>query len=287
MIKELLKPPQCAGELEQRLADLNRLLKGVQESQKNLPPGHLKVCQKKNYAEYYHITEIGSSSGRYIPVKERPLAARLAQKQYDNRLIKQLRREITLLGAYLRGSSSLSAIQELYENLCPARQSLIQPVTFTNKQVAEQWQKTGSNGKSFLEDTQKMFTANDDCVRSKSEVLIADALLRYEVPYRYEVPLKLKLRRGKAAVGADADNSSTLTFYPDFMCLNLRTRQEFYWEHFGMMDEVDYADKAIEKLNHYAENNIIPGRNLIITMETKAEPLNTRTVDKMIKEFLL
>ena len=283
MTFEQLKPPQCAQELEERLADLTKLLQSIQKNQRDLPPGHLKIAQKKSHVEYYHITEQGDTKGHYISVKEKSFAARLAQKDYDASLMKLLTREISLLEAYMRHTSSLSEIQKLYENLCPARQSLIKPVTLTDEQYAAQWQKVCWQGKTFDEDAQKFFTAREDCVRSKSEVLIADALFRRRVPYRYEFPLKL--RRNKDDV--KAENSPNITLHPDFMCLNVRTRQEFYWEHFGMMDDEDYASNAAGKLNLYAENNIFPGRNLIVTMETKLQPLDTRTVEKIIKEFLL
>ena len=101
------------------------------------------------------------------------------------------------------------------------------------------------------------------------------------MPYRYEFPLKL---RGSRSAGNKVVEH---TFYPDFLCLNLRTREEFYWEHFGMMDDEEYANNAAGKINLYAENGLYPGRKLILTMETQREPLNTRTVDKLIKEFLL
>ena len=283
MALEELKPPQCAGELEERLAELKKLLQSIQKNQRDFPPGHLKISQKKTHTEFYHITERGSERGRYIPVKEKALASRLAQKDYDADLEKLLRREISLLEAYLRHTSCLSAIQKLYEKLCPARQTLIQPVTLTNEQYAAKWRQVDWQGKPFAEDAQKFFTANDDCVRSKSEVLIADALLRHGVPYRYEFPLKLRHRKESRMAG----DSSTIVVHPDFMCLNVRTRQEFYWEHFGIMDDESYADNAVGKLNLFAENNIFPGRNLIMTMETRENQLNTRAVEKMIKEYLL
>ena len=77
------------------------------------------------------------------------------------------------------------------------------------------------------------------------------------------------------------------TFHPDFMCLNVRTRKEFYWEHFGLMDNFEYAQNTAGKLRLFAENNIFPGQNLIITMETQAEPLVTQFVERLIKTFLL
>ena len=158
---------------------------------------------------------------------------------------------------------------------------LIEPVTLSDEQYAEGWKKkvlqSAGEGMPFSEDSQKYYTANGECVRSKSEVIIADALLRNGVPYCYEVPLKLK-RIGDVG---------KVTFHPDFLCLNVRTRGEFYWEHFGKMDDEDYKDNAVGKLNLYVENGFLPGRNLIITMESGVESLDTRVVEKMIKEFLL
>ncbi len=93
--------------------------------------------------------------------------------------------------------------------------------------------------------------------------------------FRYEYPLKLRRPSG-----------DIVTFHPDFLCLNVINRSEFYWEHFGRMDDTDYSNNAAGKLRLYTENGIIAGRNLIITMETQNEPLTTRLVEKIIKELL-
>ena len=44
--------------------------------------------------------------------------------------------------------------------------------------------------------------------------------------------------------------------------------KEFIWEHFGLMDNPDYANRTASKLKVFNENKIFPGKNLIITMET-------------------
>ena len=64
------------------------------------------------------------------------------------------------------------------------------------------------------------------------------------------------------------------------------TRREFAWEHFGMMDDPDYAARATEKLELYAENGFFPGKNLIITMETPAKPLSSKLLKSVIKTYL-
>lgn len=285
---EQLLPMQDKKSLESRLFELKRVLRALQKkmecSEKStevMPGGHLKITHKHGRPEFYHITERGSSRGRYIPLAERELAAKLAQKDYDVKLMKVLQREIFALENYLKQTDGGRAVEALYEGLCKTRQVLIEPVTLSDEQYAERWKKkvlpNAGEGMPFAEDSQKYYTANGECVRSKSEVIIADALLRNGVPYCYEVPLKLK-RSGEAG---------SVTFHPDFLCLNVRTRKEFYWEHFGKMGNEDYKENTVGKLNMYVENGFFPGRNLIFTMESGEESLDTRVVEKMIKEFLL
>jgi hypothetical protein len=117
-----------------------------------------------------------------------------------------------------------------------------------------------------------MFTTNGERVRSKSEVLIADTLKRFGIPYRYEYPLRLK---------------SGITVHPDFLCLNIRTHQEFYWEHFGLMDEPDYLERTLAKIKDYAESDILPGKNFLFTMESVVCHLSTIQVENLINEFLI
>lgn len=112
-------------------------------------------------------------------------------------------------------------------------------------------------------------------MRSKSEVIIANALKSHDVPYRYEYPIVLEV--------ADEDHRE---FYPNFYCLNLRTRQEYVWEHFGMMDDAEYAERAVQKMSLYSANGYFPGKNLIITMESKSAPLSSQEINRIINEYL-
>ena len=54
-----------------------------------------------------------------------------------------------------------------------------------------------------------------------------------------------------------------------------------------MMDDPDYLEDAILKLNKYAQNGIIIGKNLIVTFETIANPFNTSQIDQIIQTFLV
>ena len=52
------------------------------------------------------------------------------------------------------------------------------------------------------------------------------------------------------------------------------------------MDNPDYADLTVKKLKVFNENKIFLGKNLIITMESSATPLNSRQVENLINEYL-
>ena len=280
---EELSPNQLAPQIEKRLADLQKILTAKKKSYEKAPQGRIRISQNGGHPEYYLVTETGSLRGKYLPHSQETLARQLAQKDYDARLIKQLQKEIDTLQNYLKQTGGGRAITELYDSLCPARRALITPVTLTDDQYAANWQEVSWTGRPFSPDSPLLLTARGERVRSKSEVIIADTLFHHNIPYRYEFPLTLK--RTDVDRSADA-YGSTVTLHPDFLCLNTRTRAEFIWEHFGLMDDPAYSKNAAGKLRLYTENRILPGRNLIITMETQTEPLSTRTIDQTIEAFL-
>lgn len=281
---EELSPNQLAPLLEKRLVELQNLLFTKKKSYEKAPKGRIRISQNGGHPEYYLVTERGSLRGKYLPHSQKTLARQLAQKDYDARLIKLLQKEISALQNYMKQTSKGRAISELYDSLCPARRSLITPAILTNEQYAARWQDVSWTGRPFASDAPYICTARGERVRSKSEVIIADTLFRYNIPYRYEFPITLK-RINSADIRRDFGRSVTL--YPDFLCLNTRTRTEFYWEHFGLMDDPAYSNNAAGKLRLYTENGILSGRNLIITMETQTEPPSIKALEKLIEEFLL
>ena len=59
------------------------------------------------------------------------------------------------------------------------------------------------------------------------------------------------------------------------------------WEHLGLMDIPEYAEKAIRKITAYEVNGYFPGENLILTMETRGQPLDVRLVNKLIRKYAI
>ena len=161
---------------------------------------------------------------------------------------------------------------------------LVTPLTLPDERFAKDWLATEYKKKQIPEDAPQLFTDNGEQVRSKSEVIIANSLKATGIPYRYEVPLTLNRR---AEIAKTSRSLALCTFHPDFYCLNLRTRKEFIWEHFGMMDDAEYAARAVERLLLYQQNGYLPGKNLIITIETSRVPFSSRAAKQIIEEYLI
>lgn len=130
------------------------------------------------------------------------------------------------------------------------------------------WQHLPYTGKPFEINAPEFFTSTGVRVRSKSEIIIADALDRAGIPYRYEFPASIK---------------GWGTLYPDFTCLDVRTRKEIIWEHFGLMGDTDYSENTLQKIAHYAASGYILGKNLIATFESGTTPLSAKQVQGYIK----
>ena len=149
-----------------------------------------------------------------------------------------------------------------------SRKQIVTPVYVSDEEFIADWKSLEYTSLGFSPDYAEYYTDNGERVRSKSEIIIANKLYRYNIPYRYECPLQLQ--------------SGVIT-HPDFTCLNVSTRQEYIWEHFGIMDNAEYACNAIRKINDYANSGYILGKNFIATFETSNTPINANYIDDIIR----
>ena len=258
-------------ELNARRKDLEKMIGKASRELKKAPDGTLRISHTKSQIQYYHRELPSDRNGKYISKKDTRLIRALAQKDYDEKVIALARQEQRAIDAYQKYCPKMKA-EELYENLSESRRQLVIPILETEEIFRKNWESKEYQGKGFDGDGSEYVTDKEERVRSKSEVLIANMLAKADVPYRYECPLFLK------GFG---------TVYPDFTVLNLRLRKELYWEHFGMMDDTDYVEKAVRKLATYMANGIYPGENLIMTFESGLVPLNLTQVRDLVKHYFL
>lgn len=259
----------AAAEIEFRY--LNELIGKTEKSLEKAPQGTLKI-EKRNGHIYYYCRLPGSDEKKvYIPKNDHALAAALAQKDYDTKLLKNLYARKKALEAFKR-TYPLQTIESIYEGLCPERQKLVVPVILTDAQYIAFWLSEPYTGLSFPSSNSGGYiTDNNEQVRSKSELIIANTLKRANIPYKYECPLTFGLK----------------TIYPDFTLLDVKNRRVIYLEHFGKMDDPGYADDFVKKINFYEANKIFPGKGLLMTFESSSLPLNTTILNLLLENFLL
>ena len=214
-----------------------------------------------------------------MPRSQEKLARSLVQNDYDKKTIPAIEAEIKELKDFIKDYKTKNC-NSVYQKLASTRRQVVTPLTLDDEVYTAAWLDVKYKQKKIPDDVPKLITDNNEQVRSKSEVIIANALKVAGVPYRYEFPLLVD-RNPELDAGTDF-----CELHPDFYCLNLRTRQEFAWEHFGMMDDPEYAAGAIEKLQLYMANGFLPGKNLIITMETSAKPFSSKILKDVIQTYL-
>jgi hypothetical protein len=111
-------------------------------------------------------------------------------------------------------------------------------------------------------------TARGEMVRSKSEVIIANALSYFNCDYEYESPFSYD--EGKQLI-------------PDFSIL--KKNGFIIWEHFGMLDNVNYRNRWLEKLETYEKLGFKRNINLIVTSEDKSTPIDSYEIHQIAKKL--
>lgn len=280
-LKELLSPVQFIAPIHTRLTELELACKTKQTAIKGNPTGLVRIVKNHGRLQFYKRKSKSDLQGTYMPRSQNQLACKLIQADYDKKALAAIKEELTFLKSFLAKYKTKNA-SHIFETLPATRQEIVTPLTLSDSQYTEDWLSINYPKKEIPPDIPKLYTENKEQVRSKVEVLIANALKAAGVPYRYEFPVKLNLNAGDASQAADIR-----TFHPDFYCLNLRTRKEYIWEHFGMMDNAEYSTRAAEKLMIYQQNGYYPGKNLIITMETSKTKPSSLEFKQIIQEYLI
>ena len=242
---------------------------------RKIPKGSsLRATKHRNNYQYFIRDGVKDINGTYIKRDDCETARKMAQAEYYEILI-------PLLQKYVKARKK--SVNDWIDNpflialskLPVGKRILITNPFIDDEDFVIKWLKTeycspvfpsnkgaGENCASVIE----YHTRQGLQVRSKSEVIIADILDEMSIPFLYEKPLSLV----------------SGTVHPDFTLLDLKERKEIYWEHFGMMDDIEYRNTAFLKIRKYEESGYYQGSSMIWTFETSKYPINTRDLRKMI-----
>ncbi len=134
-----------------------------------------------------------------------------------------------------------------------------------------------AKGSIFLQQGLIHRTSTGLAVRSKSELIIADALSAAGIAFEYERPLTL----------------GGSTRYPDFTIDDEISGRTVYWEHLGMLEREDYRKSWDAKLAWYRAQGVLPAiegsgshGTLVTTTESTAAGFDASQIQEVIRNHI-
>ena len=266
--KELL------SEHTKRLDVLEKLIAYIEKHPVMKQEYSLLVCRTANRVNLYRVSDGGRRE--YLGKDKQEEIKMLAKKAHYTRMLSAARKERDQIRKCIKTLSSdagITDIDDVYPSLDKEIRRTEGPFNITDDGYVSKWLKKYNYLRDRKELNGQNKTLKGEYVKSKSEVIIADRLTYYGIPYVYEVT---------TATDPFFDMSK-----PDFFILNKRTKEEFFWEHLGKMGDPKYAVRNQIKMEQFAQQGIIMGKNLIVSIESGERPLSTEYVDSVIKSILL
>lgn len=232
------------------------LLKVIDKELRYAPKGVLRLSQYRGTTHYYRTRWAEGKGKEYLGEKKAALRDSLAQKAYNLELRDAVEQEQRLIESVLQQVPPTPL--EVYAALPKEFQELVEPHILPDSVFVERWLEKMSAG------------ASGEDFRSRIEIIYNDIYQKLNVPHVYEPSLYLE---GYGPVR------------PDFVALNVRTRQVIYHEHLGMMDNDEYRARNIEKLRWYHRGGYYEGINLIVTMESDGRMVSYEEAEAIIRTY--
>ena len=259
--------------IKKNIGDLKTLISYIDKELNDAPEGRLAWSKRSNGRYCFYQKVDGQKI--YIPSDNFNQVKLLSKKEYYQNLKKAVEKELDTLEKFFAKYQPEKKF-DVYYNLNEPFKSNVQPIIRDAKMKVAEWKATLHKPYQEHPEALKFYTKGGEYVRSKSEMLIANTLSEYstELAYIYEPTIVIK--------NGTANNQ----LHPDFVIINLRTGEIFYWEHGGLIEFEDYMNSFVWKQRLYESAGIVLGKNLIITLETKKYPLDYKTVVNQIKNIL-
>ena len=247
---------------------IQRRIDELQAELNTFPEGKLVCSLNKNKYKWY-VSD--GHEKTYIPRSKRFLAEQMAKKKYLTYLLEDLKQEQQAINAYLKKQNDNQSKVERLLMTDYGCMELLGEHFSPRSEILKDWMNSAYERNTHYPEKLTVQTSFGTYVRSKSEAMISSILKAYQIPFRYECILKL---------GGN-------TVYPDFTIRHPLNGNTLYWEHFGLMDDFEYAKKAYSKLQLYNSFGIIPSIHLITTYETKDNPLSMETIENIVKHYFV
>ena len=245
-------------------------------------PGHY------HYAKKYK-NEDGKWEEKYLPLDDIEVIRKKAYIYYTKARLKDARSEKSAIDHLIRFYGREQHVQR-FLTLHPGAASILQSdpdfrasALKDDMQVkVNSWKALPYNRSTSNPENLKYPTVVPGLlVRSKAEADIISRFEHFGVAYHYEEEWEIP----EHLINIYGRNG--FSFHPDFKVRNIRTGNVFWWEHQGRWDDPKYVANLAQREDLLYKMGLIPWKNLIITTETLAQPLDILWVDEIIQFYLL
>lgn len=269
----LLTPSPLYEVAKARLFNLQYQKDAIEEKVPKYSPGRIHIVRKKDNNQFYLRTDPKDKSGTYVSKKDKKTLKTYLQKRYYEETLKLVDTEIKMIEKFVENSEFISQkIRMLYSKEHPEIKQYLTPIDMSDEDYIANWLAIPYEKKDITGVPDDYTTEKGEIVRSKSELNIANYLCLMNIPYRYECKLTF---------------SDGYHIYPDFTILDVKRRREVYWEHRGMMDDLEYACNSVERIKRYNRDGLFLGDSLIITEETLHHHLGTSEIKSIIAHYFI
>ncbi len=207
---------------------------------------------------FYQITRDHQETRQINISNQSFLIKQLAEKKIYKKLLRIYRNNTRALRQFLSKYQPLDPTVLFTENL---RQILIEPV-----QMPDNYERCPFDPLVHIHET-----ICGILVRSKSEVIIANALWHYGIPFHYEEKFHT----------FDGDY-----FFPDFT-IHLPDGSIIIWEHLGLLNKMQYCEKTAKKLYYLQLSHYTIGKNLILTQDNWQGSCDSENIYHIIETYIL
>ena len=237
-----------------------------------LPDGSVKVDGKRGKRKYYQRLPVKGyrKKERRYGIKKKPeVLYGLVRKRYITSALPVIERDIKALDSALRWfrpsdeNSVMDGFVAKYPELTNGIYRYIPDL--------EEWKNAFKPMDDFHPENLKAVDADGKRKRSNTELYIASRLDHYGLIYRHDCPTGIP----------------GLYRYPDFQILRPRDLKTIYWEHFGMIDDLEYFIDYKRKMEEYEKAGIVPWDNFIITYGTSKGGIDGKMIESLIRAWLL
>ena len=117
---------------------LEQIMKKAGSRMQNAPEGTLRLSSCRKNVQYYHCMPGEGKNGTYIPKEQMELIRGLAQKSYDEKILRSAGRRLAQIRKLTKDYEE-DEIENVYLKEHRERRGLIDPVEATWEQRVERW----------------------------------------------------------------------------------------------------------------------------------------------------